>query len=106
MYNFEKIKENQINCLEIKDKKLTIKTYDKFVECVLKVKIDGLSVFSNDCVIFLGPKQTKALKELFKAEGTLEITDKQLIAKTSLGTYRTQYVKEELNPNIIENIFF
>ena len=31
MYNFEKIKENQINCLEIKDKKLTIKTYDKFV---------------------------------------------------------------------------
>ena len=103
MYNFEKIKENQINCLEVKDKKLTIKTYDKFVECVLKVKIDGLSVFSSDCVIFLGPKQTKALKELFKAEGTLEITDKQLIAKTSLGTYRTQYIKEELNPDIIEN---
>lgn len=102
MYNFEKIKEKDINCLEVKDKNLIIKTYDKFVECVLKVKIEGLSVFSSDCVIFLGAKQTKALKELFKAEGTLQITDKQLIAKTSLGTYKTQFEKEELNPNVIE----
>ena len=103
MYNFEKVKENQINCLIVDNKNLTIKSYNKFVECVLKVKIDGLSVLSNNCVIFLGLKQTKALKEIFKSEGTLTITDKQLIAKTNLGTYKAQFEKEEMNPNIIED---